>query len=270
MRIYRGKDFFTDKPSVVTVGNFDGLHLGHMELVSEVLRRSSEKGYAAAVLSFAPHPAAFFSKQTDYKTLLTPVEKEFLLDGAGVDIYAEYPFDGETAEMTPEEFVSLVLVKKLNAKTVVVGEDFRFGKSSAGDAEALERIASKHGAGVSVISHKRVNGKKISSSFIKELILDKKFDEAEKYLGRRYFVMGCAEKNHDGVLCVCPSKNKLLPPGNEYNADISFLNEPDRVFNIKARLAENPDKSAQILIRPLDGAETPQASGPLVLRFADS
>ena len=221
MRIVRAKDFAFTPPHAVAIGNFDGMHIGHMRVITHLTALGRERGLNTAVLSFYPHPAVTAGRCPEYKVLLTREEKACLLAESGVDAYIEYPFDSQTANMPPEAFVFEVLRKKLNSAHIVVGEDFRFGHKAAGDVSILKELCKERGIEVSAlktIAPKDVDEGKISASHIKELILNKNISLANKLLGREYSIGGFYNPDN-GVFSVS-SPEKIMPPDGLYAVTI--------------------------------------------------
>lgn len=163
MDIIQGK-FFKLNYTCVTIGKFDGVHIGHRQIISKLIEVSKEFSYRSAVLTF---DFDYFKSENE-KRLNTREEKKALLQKCGIDILVDYPFDGETKNMTPEEFSKEVLVGKLDAKAVVVGDNFRFGKDAAGDVSALKEFGNKYGFKVYSIPLVEFEGSMVSSTRIRE------------------------------------------------------------------------------------------------------
>ena len=146
-------DFYSEHPSAVTLGKFDGLHRGHQKLVREVLRLQKE-GYYGIVFTIAPEHVPL---------LLTPEEKRDVVEDFGIDCMIRCPFIPEVLSMEPEEFVSEILIRKLNAKYVVVGTDFRFGHKRSGDVNLLKELQTKYGFTL-IVMEKECHGEREISS----------------------------------------------------------------------------------------------------------
>jgi riboflavin kinase/FMN adenylyltransferase len=207
---------------VLTVGKFEGIHLGHQKLVSEVVSQARELGVPSAVVTFHPHPYALFG-QPGYMPLFTLDEREHILAGLGVDYLLVFPFDRAFASQTPEQFAKL-LFENLHAKVLIVGEGFRYGKGQLGDASTLRIEASKRGA--SIITAPTINavGKgKISTSDIRKLVSGCELALAAEALGFSFFIMGTvAHGKRIGsrigypTVNIYPHGDKLLPPDGVY------------------------------------------------------
>ncbi|MGH3085765.1 MAG: bifunctional riboflavin kinase/FAD synthetase, partial [Rubrobacteraceae bacterium] len=174
---------------VVALGNFDGAHLGHQAVLRRAMEEGEERGMRVIAATFDPHPRSVL-KPGEAPGLLTTVEaRRGLLLEFGVDEVAVIPFDRELSKKSPEEFVEEVLVGKLHANVVVVGENFRFGHKAAGDVEALRSIMRSLGGEAVGVSVRESDGD-ISSTRIRELLGEGLVEEASKLLGRPYSLRG--------------------------------------------------------------------------------
>ncbi len=174
----------------ITIGNFDGVHKAHKKLIEMAIGcgKSFDGGLKTLVLSFYPHPVAFF-RSGSFKPLVTSEEKQLLLNQLDVDFFVEFPFE-EVVTVEPEQFFKEILIDKLGCKALTVGEDYRFGKNRAGDINLLKQLGEKYGVTVNVMSDIYYEGRRISSTAIRECIEKKDFELAEKMLARPYFAMG--------------------------------------------------------------------------------
>jgi riboflavin kinase / FMN adenylyltransferase len=172
----------------VTIGNFDGVHLGHQALVAAAVERARAGGGVVVVLTFDPHPARVVSPDRAPAALSTPAQKEELLAGLGVDRLAVLPFDARVAGLDPEAFARQVLVGTLGARHVVVGETFRFGRRRAGDARGLAVLGERLGFDVRAIPPVVAEGEPISSSRVRDALARGDVRSARVLLGRPYFV----------------------------------------------------------------------------------
>jgi riboflavin kinase / FMN adenylyltransferase len=174
--------------TAVTIGNFDGVHRGHRALVERVVGRARATGGTAVVLSFDPHPARVLSPERAPAGLTTPEQKRELLAELGVDVSAELPFTAAVAAEPPEQFVSRVLAGELQARLVVVGETFRFGRRRAGDVDTLSRLGAAAGFGVEALAPVLEEGRAVSSSRVREALAQGDAAAASRLLGRTFFV----------------------------------------------------------------------------------
>lgn len=174
-------------PTAVALGNFDGIHLGHRQVIAPVL--SSNPATRATVVTFSPHPQEFFSGQP--RSLLTPhAEKAAFLSAIGVDQLVLLPFNRELADLSPERFVDEILVGQLRARQVSVGQDFCFGHHRKGTALDLRAIAAAHGIEVEIVPLLTMQGRRISSSAIREALVQGDVHLANRMLGRSYRLVG--------------------------------------------------------------------------------
>jgi riboflavin kinase / FMN adenylyltransferase len=176
--------------SVVTLGNFDGIHLGHQALVRHTVEESKRLGYPSIVLTFEPHPLKVLAPERAPRLLLTYQDKLELFRAYGVDIVIAQRFDRQFASITAEDFVRRFLVGRLRTKKLWVGRDLRFGQGRKAGTEDLMRIAPQIGFQVEVLHPISSNGIRISSSRIRGLVEAGCVDEVQPMLGRYHFVSG--------------------------------------------------------------------------------
>jgi riboflavin kinase/FMN adenylyltransferase len=176
--------------TVLTIGSFDGLHLGHRRIIDEVIRAARSMNGAAAVMTLRPHPREFFSPRNAPNILLCDAKKEALLAEMGVDALFILPFNAEVARMSPGAFLDQILMGRCAARKLVVGHDFAFGKDAAGDFEFLQRAAPDYGFDVVQVPQLVIQGERVSSSLIREMILQGEVDTVETFLGRKYSLVG--------------------------------------------------------------------------------
>lgn len=232
-------------PTTVALGNFDGVHLGHRQVIRQVLARTSSGDHQpnsvevhtvggcgghrqrqienlsdpldslpiyTTVLTFDPHPQEFFSGQP--RTLLTPrVEKAEQLKSLGVDQLVLLPFDRDLAQLEPRTFVEEILVDQLQAKRISVGQDFHFGRKRAGTAVDLQAIAANYGIETTIVPLYILDGKRVSSSKIRQALTQGDLDTAHRLLGRSYSLTGTVVKGQQlGRTLGFPTANVQLPP----------------------------------------------------------
>lgn len=177
MDIIQGKNFKYEN-TCVTIGKFDGIHIGHRKILDKVLELCKINGYKSTVFTF---DFDYFSNETGNR-LNSKTEKRELLKGLGIDLLIDYPFDSETKNLSPEEFVKLVLIGKLGIKAIVVGDNFRFGKGAIGDIYTLTTLGKEYSFEVYVIPMVEYAGDVVSSSRIREELSVGHIDEAMKML----------------------------------------------------------------------------------------
>jgi len=156
--------------SVVTIGNFDGVHLAHQMLLRRVVETARQQGAVATAITFEPHPIKFLAPGRAPR-LLTPLERKIrLLEKEGLDLLVVLPFTRELSHLSPLEFVRFVLVNPLRAVSVLVGPNFRFGYRQSGDIEVLKELARQEGFQLSILPLLEVRGYQVSSTRIREWI----------------------------------------------------------------------------------------------------
>jgi len=206
-----------ENSTLITVGVFDGIHLAHRKIFKELLKISQEKKLLPVVLTFYPHPDKVLGKAETplIQTLLQRVRK---IKEEGVENVIAVKFDKEFSELTPEDFVAF-LIEKLRMKGILVGENFRFGKGMRGNTEFLEKISDKMGFNVFVIKIFELDGKRLSSSLIRNILLEGRIEEAIPLLGRPYSILGKVIKGLGlGKIMGIPTaniqtENEILPEG---------------------------------------------------------
>ena len=184
-----------ERESVVTIGVFDGVHLGHQQIITECVEESRRRGIASVLLTFDMNPRKVVSD--DRPCLITDRDRKLsLVRALGADYAIEIKFTPQFASLTPEEFCRDVLSKQLGAKQVCVGANFRFGKGKAGDVRTLAEWGSSLGYEVDVIPLVEVGGSTVSSTLIRRLLREGRVEEAGSALGRKYSVRGRVIRGH--------------------------------------------------------------------------
>ena len=175
--------------SVVTVGNFDGMHLGHQALIRRCLA-GAEPGQVTAVVTFEPLPQAFFRPGQAPARLSSPAQKLELIEKSGIDLVWLMRFNQALAEMPAADFARSVLAEGLGARRVVVGSDFRFGRTRQGDLGLLTELGQDLGFAVESVEDVEVNGRKVSSTLVRELLASGDLEAAARCLGRPFSMRG--------------------------------------------------------------------------------
>lgn len=221
MHVYDEVQDFNLNNTAVTLGKFDGIHLGHRRLVSEILKSRSENGHETVLFSFDT------SKISNQMSITTKKERILLCKEAGIDNVIFYPVNKNTMAMKPEIFLKDIIVKQLGAKVVVTGRDFCFGSGRSGNVEMLAENAQRYGYRLIVVDSVMQNGEKVSSSNIKECIGQGKIEDANRMLGYSYFIYGKVVKGNQigrtidtKTVNVLPEKNKILMPNGVYKTNI--------------------------------------------------
>ena len=182
--------------SVVTLGNFDGIHLGHRALIDGAVTDSKKFGVPSVVLTFEPHPLKVLAPERAPKLILTHKDKMQILHNLGVDIVVVQHFDLSFANLSAEEFVRDLLVRRLKTKKIWVGRDLRFGQARKGGVADLIRWGGNFGFDVAAVEPILIQGDRVSSSRIRELLGAGRVDEVKAMLGRYHFVSGRVVKGH--------------------------------------------------------------------------
>ncbi len=197
MLILRGLQSPDQQPIVLTIGNFDGVHLGHQALLNQLKEAAKARGLPAAVLVFEPHPREFFTPQQAPTRLTNMREKLELFTELGLDRVYVCHFNSEFAQMSAADFIH-ALHEKLLVKFVLIGDDFRFGSGRSGDFALMEKIGSQHGFAVQSMHTVQHEGIRISSTAVRTALAEGHMRMAQRYLGRPYSISGRVEHG-DGM-----------------------------------------------------------------------
>jgi riboflavin kinase/FMN adenylyltransferase len=233
-------------PVAVTIGNFDGVHMGHHELLHEVLRAAEAKGVQPAVLTFDPHPASVVAPARASRLLTTLAERCALMAREGIEYVLALPFTKEMSRWTPEHFVERVLVKALRARVVVVGENFRFGHDQAGDTNVLAELGRRFGFETLIVPPVERRGRVVSSSAIRRAIEAGHVSRAGRFLGRPYALDGEVVAGEGiGSKQTVPTLNlrtpaQVLPLKGVYITRTTDLDAPGRRWNSITNVGTRP------------------------------
>lgn len=197
MKILRGLYSPDTQPVALTIGNFDGVHLGHQALLDELRAAAQARGLPAAVVIFEPHPREFFAPQQAPTRLTSLREKLEQFDSMGIDRVHVCRFNARFAQMSAAEFIH-ALHEKLSARFVLIGDDFRFGSGRAGDFALMEKIGLQHNFVVQAVHSVLHNGVRISSTAVRAALAEGNMRVAQSYLGRPYSISGRVEHG-DGL-----------------------------------------------------------------------
>jgi len=180
-------------PTAVTIGKFDGIHLGHQKLIRALNAAAAEHALQSVLVTFDKHPDVLLNPHHAKLPLIGAHQKQQLVEATNVDVMLTLEFTQQLAELSPTEFVQQILVDGLNAKIVLVGEDFRFGHKGQGDIHVLHDLGQQLGFEVRVISAENLNHEKISSSRIREYFDEGNVSAAAAMLGRNHTSVGLIE-----------------------------------------------------------------------------
>jgi len=216
-----------DFSTSAAIGNFDGVHLGHREIINLINDIANQKSIKSCLLTFEPHPQKVLAGR-DVSLIIPVNEKLSLLEQAGVDYAVSLRFTKELSQLSAEEFVQDVLIKTLKIKDIVVGPDFMFGKNRSGNADMLKEMGKKYGFETHVINPRKLGDEVISSSMIRQIIVEGNILKLNDLLGYKYFLKGIiVEGEKRGREIGFPTANldtqwELLPKPGVY-ATISWL-----------------------------------------------
>ena len=236
------------KKAVITIGTFDGVHLGHQQIIRLLKKEAADIGGETVIITFYPHPRKVVSHgKSDVKTLNSLEEKIELLDEKGVDHLVVVAFDGDFANQTAEEYIQNFLVKKFNPHTIIIGYDHRFGKNRMGDYHLLEKMGEKYDYQVKEIPEHVLNNVTISSTKIREALLKNDIATANTYLGYNYFFEGkVVVGNKLGRTIGYPTANleiedeQKLVPGNGVYAVTLLLAQREPVLKGMMNIGMRP------------------------------
>ncbi|TRZ98185.1 MAG: bifunctional riboflavin kinase/FAD synthetase [Rhodocyclaceae bacterium] len=190
MLVFRGVPERSTTPTVLTIGNFDGVHLGHRALLADLKARARDLALPATVLTFEPHPRELFAPDQAPARLASLRDKVELLAECGVDRVHVCRFDRKLAALTAGQFVERILVRGLSVRHLIVGDDFRFGKGRSGDFTLLQQMGQQHRFGVEAMQTVDFGGLRVSSSAVRDALAAGNIEHAEELLGRAFVIAG--------------------------------------------------------------------------------
>lgn len=241
--------------SAVAIGNFDGVHQGHSSLLRQTVTHARAHDWSPTVLTFFPHPVEVLRPGTRLERLTTTNEKLNLLQSLGIDFTLVETFNQELSQLSPEEFFERYLRAGLNAASVHVGFNFRFGKGRAGDVALLEKLAEKHGIQVHVQTPFEMENVRVSSSLLRQLVNAGEIEKASIYLGRPYSLSGqVAPGDQRGRALGFPTANvrysheKALPKNGVYVTRAIWQKQ---VFPAVTNIGVRPTFEGETPSRPL-------------------
>jgi riboflavin kinase/FMN adenylyltransferase len=218
------KDFSTTKKTILTLGTFDGVHIGHQKILEKLIDNTINEKYESLVLTFFPHPRMVLQEKSEIKLLNTIEEKIQLLETIGIQNLVIHPFDALFSQLTAEEFVQTVLVDQFDIHKIIIGHDHRFGRNRTANIDDLIGFGEKYGFEVEQISVQEINDLSVSSTKIRKAILEGNMPLANEYLGYDYFLSGIIFKGKQlGRTIGFPTANlkikedyKLIPLNGVY------------------------------------------------------
>lgn len=230
MKTFNNIKEYNKKRSVVTIGTFDGVHIGHKKILERIIFNAKELKCESVVLTFFPHPRMVLQDNSVVQLLNTVDEKTILLEKTGVNNLIIHPFNQEFSRLTAEEFVKEILVNQLNIQKIIIGYDHRFGRNRTADINDLIVFGEEYGFEVEQISAQEINDNAISSTKIRNAILDGNIVLANNYLGYNYFFSGNVVKGKQlGRTIGFPTANisieedyKLIPKNGVYIVKMNY------------------------------------------------
>ncbi len=244
--IYEIDEYNSDIPLVLALGNFDGLHMGHQQILKTTQKKAKELNATSGLLILNPHPQKVINGPQSRETLLlTPLSTKIkLIEEMGIDLAIVLSFDREFAGLDPEEFVRKFLIGRLKVKGVVIGFDYSFGYRGLGKADDLKDLAEKFGFQLEIVNPVQVNNKIVSSSLIRNLIKSGEVREASLHLGYPPFLYGKVTKGEGrGKFLGYPTANlsvdkSVIVPGNGVYLTLTCLQ--DKSYYSLTNIGYNP------------------------------
>lgn len=229
LTIQNTEHFRIEKPSIVTIGTFDGVHLGHQKILQRLGELRQQTGQQTVVLTFDPHPRKILSASPEKPALLTTVEEKLeLLEEYDVDVTVVYPFSKKFSQLHAEEYVGNILVKSLNTRQLVIGYDHRFGMNREGDINLLRSLAPRFGFTVEMISARDIDNIAISSTKIRKALHEGNIELANEFLGHSFMLGGTVirgkqlgrEIGYPTANLEIEDKEKLIPARGIYFVEV--------------------------------------------------
>jgi riboflavin kinase/FMN adenylyltransferase len=225
--------FHSNKKTIVTIGTFDGVHVGHKKILERITHSAETLDCESLVLTFFPHPRMVLHENSEMKQLNTIDEKSSLLEMAGIDNLIIHPFDKDFSRLTAEDFVKQVLIEKFNLKKIIIGHDHRFGRNRTANIDDLVVFGKTYGFEVEQISAEEIDDVAISSTKIRNALLEGNTSLATEYLGYNYILTGTVVKGKQlGRTIGFPTANiqiqedyKLIPKSGVYIIQSSVENK---------------------------------------------
>ena len=183
-------DFHSTKKTILTLGTFDGVHIGHKKILERITQNTENGKYESLVLTFFPHPRMVLQEKSEIKLLNTISEKSRLLKETGIENLVIHPFDESFSRLTAEEFVSTILVDQFHIQKIIIGYDHRFGRNRTANIDNLIAFGAQYGFEVEQISAQEIQDVSVSSTKIRKALLDGNMALANEYLGYSYFLTG--------------------------------------------------------------------------------
>ena len=190
MKLYKNLKSYSKNPSVITIGTFDGVHLGHQKIINRLIDVANEKQLESTILTFFPHPRMVLQKNVEIKLINTIDEREAILSNSDINNLVVKKFTKEFSKLSAHDYVKQILVDGLNAKHIIIGYDHRFGKNRRANIEDLKVFGNEYGFIVEEIAVKDIDDVAVSSTKIRTALLQGDIETANSYLGYTFFITG--------------------------------------------------------------------------------
>jgi len=243
-------DFHSTKKTILTLGTFDGVHIGHKKILERITQNTENGEYESLVLTFFPHPRMVLQEKSEIKLLNTIPEKSKLLEATGIENLVIHPFNESFSRLTAEEFVHSILVDQFHIHKIIIGHDHRFGRNRTANIDNLIAFGAEYGFEVEQISAQEIQDVSVSSTKIRKALQDGNMALANEYLGYTYFLTGEVVKGKQlGRTIGFPTANiqieedyKLIPKTGVYV--VSTFIEQKEVFGMM-NIGFNPTVNGQ-------------------------
>jgi riboflavin kinase/FMN adenylyltransferase len=238
-------DFHSSKKTILTLGTFDGVHIGHKKILERITQNTEEGKYESLVLTFFPHPRMVLQEQSEIKLLNTISEKSQLLEATGIENLVIHPFNESFSRLTAEEFVSTILVDRFHIHKIIIGHDHRFGRNRTANIDNLIAFGAEYGFEVEQISAQEIHDVSVSSTKIRKALQEGNMALANEYLGYVYFLTGkIVQGKQLGRTIGFPTANieiaeeyKLIPKKGVYAVKAKIRNQE---FSGMMNIGNNP------------------------------
>ncbi len=233
---------------VLTIGNYDGVHIGHRTIIEITKGKALEIGGTPMLMTFYPHPLHVLRPDKELPWITPVEEKKRLIEEAGIEALFIIPFTEEFSHVTPEAYVRDILIGKLGIKGLVVGYDFKFGKGGRGDIEGMKKYSEAYGFFLEVVSPVTIGGEKVGSNKIRKLLQNGEIEKANQLLGRAYMISGSVVHGEGrGRAFGYPTINletdyDLIPPNGVYVTEVAL---GERRFCGATNIGYNPTFGGQ-------------------------
>lgn len=258
MKVCRALDYINkDKNSIITVGTFDGVHLGHRKIISRVIEESKKTGERTVIVTFSPHPQMIIKEnKDDLHLLMTENEKIEIFQKLGVDVFLILPFNDFFSEMSPENFIKEVLVDSVGFRHIIIGFDHQFGHDKKGNEKLLRSLGDSYGFTVESVEPFKIDGRVVSSTKIRILVQEGKVKDAGRMLDGYFSIEGMIVHGEKlGKNLGFPTANikienngKLIPKNGVYAV---FITCEDSLYTGSAYIGDRPtigDRNREIEI----------------------